>query len=179
VVEAGAEELDEFRDHALAAQHLHNGQHEIGRGHALLQLARHLEADHLGQQHRLRLAQHRRLRLDPADAPAQNAKAVDHGGMRVRAHKCVGIGDLDSLASLVRLHVRPNGLREIFEIDLMADAGAWRHDAEVLEGALTPFEELIALEVLLVFALDVLLQGPVRAEEIGHHGMVDHEIDRH
>ena len=38
-VEARTEELDELLDHAALAQHLRDGQHEVGRGDALLQLA--------------------------------------------------------------------------------------------------------------------------------------------
>ena len=45
------------------------------------ELAVELEADHLGQQHRQRLAEHAGLRLDAADAPAEHGKAVDHGGV--------------------------------------------------------------------------------------------------
>ena len=39
VVEAGSVELDELVDHAVLAQHLGDGEHEIGRGDALLELA--------------------------------------------------------------------------------------------------------------------------------------------
>ena len=49
--------------------------------------------------------------------------------------------------------------REIFEIDLVADAGAGRHDAEIAEGLLAPFQELVALLVALVFELDVAGEG--------------------
>ena len=35
----GAVELDELADHALLAQHLRDGQHQVGRGRALAQLA--------------------------------------------------------------------------------------------------------------------------------------------
>ena len=38
--EAGAEELDELADHAARAQHLGDGEHEIGRGHAVAQARR-------------------------------------------------------------------------------------------------------------------------------------------
>ena len=51
-------------------------------------------------------------------------------------------------------------LGEIFEIDLMADAGAGRHDGEVGEGLLAPLEEAVALLVLLVFARHVLGESP-------------------
>ncbi len=75
VIEAGPEELDELVDHALPAQHLRHGEHEVRGRHAFLQRARELEADHLGDQHRLRLAEHGRFRFDAADAPAENRRA--------------------------------------------------------------------------------------------------------
>ena len=81
MLEPVAEEFDEFSDHALLAQHLRDGEHEVGRSHALAQLAVQFEADDLGQQHRLRLAEHSRLRLDAADAPAEHGKPVDHRRM--------------------------------------------------------------------------------------------------
>lgn len=64
-IEAGAEEFDEFGNHALLAQHLHDGQHEVGRSHAFLHLAGQLEADDLGQEHGDRLAEHRCFSLIP------------------------------------------------------------------------------------------------------------------
>ena len=60
----------------------------------------------------------------------------------------------------------------------MADAGARRHDAKVGEALLAPFQEPVALLVLLVFARDVLGERAWRAEMIDHHRMVDDEIDR-
>ena len=177
-VEARAVELDELADHALLAQHLGHGQHEVGRGDALAQLARQLEADHLRQEHRERLAEHRRFRFDAADPPAENGEAVDHGGVAVGADQRIGKGDLDRLAVALLLR-RPHGLGEIFEIDLMADAGAGRHDREVGEGLLAPLQKAIALLVLLVFARHILPERFAGAEIVDDNGMVDHEIDRH
>jgi hypothetical protein len=97
-----------------------------------------------------RLAEHGGFGLDAADAPAEHGEAVDHGGVAVGADAGVGIGD--GLAVLV---LGPDGLAEIFEVDLVADAGAGRHDAEVLERALAPLQEVVALAVALVFELDV------------------------
>src|SRR3546814_3846906 len=71
-VEAGAIIFDEAADDALGAQHLGRGQHQVGRGDAFLQLAGEFEADDFGDQHADRLAEHRGLRLDPADAPARS-----------------------------------------------------------------------------------------------------------
>ena len=51
-----------------------------------------LKPNNLGDQHRNRLAQHRGLGLDPADAPAKHGRAVDHGGVAVGADKGVWIG---------------------------------------------------------------------------------------
>ncbi len=90
--QARTEELDELGDDAVLAQHLGHGQDQVSRGRPLGQLAVQLEADHLGQQHRYRLAQHRRLRLDPADTPAEHTEAVDHRRVRVGADQRVGIG---------------------------------------------------------------------------------------
>ena len=175
VGEAGAEELDELADHALLAQHLRDRQHEVGGGDAFLEPAGEAEADHLGQQHGDGLAEHGRLGLDAADAPAEHAEAIDHGGVRIGADAGVGIGD--DVAVLAG-H-RPHRLGEIFEVDLVADAGAGRHDAEIAEGLLAPFQEVVALLVALVFELDVAGEGDRRAEFVDDDGMVDDEVDRH
>ena len=81
VVKAVAEELDELADHAVLAQHLGHGQHQVCRGRAFRQLAGQLETNHLRNQHRARLAEHRRFGLDTADTPTQHANAVDHSGV--------------------------------------------------------------------------------------------------
>ena len=50
--QAVAEELDELADHAFLAQHLGDGEHEVGGGGAFRQLAGQLEADDLRDEHR-------------------------------------------------------------------------------------------------------------------------------
>ena len=89
---AGAVELDELAHDALLAQQLGDREDEVGRGGALGQLAVELEAEDLRDEHRHRLAEHRRLGLDAADAPAQHAEAVDHRRVRVGADERVGVG---------------------------------------------------------------------------------------
>ena len=174
MIEPVAEILDELLDHAALAQHLRAGEHEVGGGHALPQLALEAEADHLGDDHGDRLAEHGRLRLDAADAPAEHAQRVDHGGVAVGADAGVG----KRLLELAR-RFGPHRLRQVLEVDLVADAGARRHHAEVVEGAGAPAQELVALLVALVLDLDVFLEGVGRAEEVDLHGMVDDEVDRH
>ena len=77
------------------------------------------------------------------------------------------------------LFLRPDRLREIFEVHLMANAGAGRHHAEIREGAGAPAQELVALLVALVFEIGVDLERARASEAIDHHGVVDDEIDRH
>ena len=98
--------------------------------------------------------------------------------MRIGADQRVGIGDLDLLA-VDRIVPGPDGLGEVFEVDLVADAGAGRHDTEIVEGLLAPFQELVALGVALVFELDVLGEGLGRAELVDDDRVVDDEVDRH
>ena len=173
MIEPGAEKLDELADHAARAQHLGDGQHQIGRRRAFLERAGQPEADHFGNEHGDRLAQHRRLGLDAADAPAEHGEAVDHRRVAVGADAGVRIGD-----RLAVLLAGPHGLGEIFDVDLVADAGARRHDAEIVEGRGAPAQEFVALPVALELALDILPEGVGRAEMVDRHRMVDHQVDR-
>ncbi len=173
-VQPGAEELDELRDDAALAQHLGDGEDEVGRGRALGQLAVEAEADHLRQQHRDRLAEHRRLGLDPADAPAEDAEPVDHRRVRVGADERVGVGLRDSIVL-----VAEDDLAQVLEVDLVADPGRRRDDAEVVERLLAPAQEGVALAVALVVAVGVDVEGAGVAEGVDLDGVVDHEVDRH
>ena len=181
IVEAGAKELNEFPDHALLAQHLGDRQNQIGGGDALFQFADQFETGDLRQQHGLRLAEHGGFSLDAADAPTENRKAVDHGRVRIGADHRVREGDLnrDSLAArgLMLLLARPNGLREIFRVDLMANASSRRDDREIGERALAPLQECVALAVTGIFEVDVLLERALGTEVIDDHRMVDHQIN--
>ena len=167
-----------------------------------------MEADHFRDDHRDGLAEHRRLRLDPADAPAEHAEAVDHRGVAVGADQGVGIGHFPRSAApvLARAAValalilcdwdvllapvlgaavaadfgrRPDTSGDIFEVHLVADAGAGRDDLEIAERLLAPFEEAVALHVALIFEDDVLLERGRRAEGVDHHAVIDDEVDGH
>ena len=176
VRDAGPVELDELGDDAVPAQHLGDGQHEVGRGRALGQVAVQLEADHARDQHRHRLAEHRGLGLDAADAPAEHAEAVDHRRVRVGADERVGIG-LDG-AVVGGLVGGEDDAREVLEVDLVHDPGVRRDGLEALEGGLAPAQEGVALLVALELLLRVDAEGVARAEHVDLHGVVDHELDR-
>ncbi len=93
VVQTWAEELDEFVHDALFAEHLRDGEHQVGGGDALAEFAVQLEADHIGQEHVHGLAEHDGFGLDAAHAPADHAQTVDHGGVRVGADEGIGEGE--------------------------------------------------------------------------------------
>ena len=95
--------------------------------------------------------------------------------MRIGADAGVRIGDH---VAILAGH-RPHRLCEVFQVDLVADAGAGRHDAEVAEGLLAPFQEVVALLVAFVFELDVAREGDRRAEFVNDDRMVDDEVDGH
>ena len=182
IIEAGPAELDEFVHDAALAQHLRDREHEVGGGDAFLELAGEPHADDLRQHHRHRLAEHGGFRLDAAYAPAEHGEAVDHGGVGIGSDHRVRIGDVDSDGLAIDLGVLragPHRLRQVFEVDLMADAGAGRHHAEIFKRALRPLEEAIAFLVLFVFLVDVLLESGIVAEEIDDHRVVDDEVNRH
>ena len=89
--DALAVELDELAHHAVPAQHLGDRQHHVGGGGAGRDLPGELEPDDARDEHRHRLAEHRRLGLDAADAPAEHAEPVDHRRVRVGADERVRV----------------------------------------------------------------------------------------
>ena len=135
--------------------------------HAAMQL----ESDHRRQQHRDRLAQHAGFGFDAADAPAEHAEAIDHGGVGIGADQRVGIG----FPSLCRLQAEHDG-GQVFEIDLVHDAGVGRHHAEVLKGGLAPAQEDVALAVALEFEQRIDAECFRAAVAIDLHGVVDYQV---
>jgi hypothetical protein len=67
----------------------------------------------------------------------------------------------------------------VFEVDLVHDAEAGRHDAEGVEGLHAPLHELVALVVALELELHVQVERLGRAVVVDHHRVVDHQVDRH
>ena len=61
----------------------------------------------------------------------------------------------------------------------MADAGAGRHRAEILQRAAAPAQELIAFQIAGIFQRHIVFKRLGVAEFIDHHAVIDDQIDRH
>ena len=132
------------------------------------------EADHLRDQHRQRLSQHRGLRLDPAHAPAEHAQAVDHRRVRIGADQRVRV----RLGGAGLRFVREHDARQVFQVHLVDDAGVGRHDREVAERRLAPAQKRVALLVPRKFDLRVQRQRLRLAEFVDLHRVIDHQLGR-
>ena len=133
-----------------------------------------LEADDLRNQHRDRLAEHRRLGLDAADAPAEHAEAVDHGGVRVGADQRVRDRPGGAPPAVVLEH----HAAEVLEVDLVHDAGVGRHDLEIAERRLAPAQEGVALAVALELDAIVVGERLRGAVAVDLHRVVDDQLGR-
>jgi hypothetical protein len=169
-----AVELDELADHAVLAQQLGDGQDQVGGRRAGRQLAGQPEPDHPRDEHRHRLAEHGRLGLDPADAPAEHAQAVLHGGVRVGAHAGVGERGGDPVPG----RLRHDDAGQVLDVDLVHDAGAGRDDLELAQRLLAPAQEREPLPVALELQGHVPVEGVGPAEHVSDHRVVDHQLGR-
>jgi hypothetical protein len=172
--QARSVELHELVHHALLAQQLRHGQHQVGRCRAFGQLAREFDAHHLRDEHVVGLSQHHGFGFDTPDAPAENAQRVNHRRVAVRADQRVGEGD-HLAVDLLGLH----HLAEILQVHLMHDARARGHHAEAVERALRPAQQHVPLAVALELFLDIQEEGVLRAEVVHLHGVVDHKVGGH
>ena len=164
----GAEEFDEFADNFGFAENLGDEQDEVGGGDPGVERSGQIDADDFGDEEGDGLTKHSGFRLDAAHAPADDAEAVDHGGVGIGADEGVRIENAVFLK---------HALGEVFEVHLVDDADAGRDHFEGIEGLLAPFEELVALAVAVEFEVEVFLQRVGAAGVIDLHGVVDDEID--
>ena len=145
-------------------------ERKVGRGHAVAERAGHVETDDVGCEEINRLAKHARFGFDSADAPADDAEAVNHGRVRIGADESVGI--IDALAF-------EHAFGKVFEIDLMNDADARRDNFEAVESLRAPFKKLITLTIALELHLHVQTESVGRTGEIDLDGVIDNQINGH
>jgi hypothetical protein len=90
----------------------------------------------------------------------------------VRVRPDERVGEINSVAL-------DDAAGEVFEVDLMTDADAGRHDVEALERLHPPLQKLVARAVAPKLHLHVAHQRVVVRPEIHLHRVVYDEIDRH
>ena len=96
----------------MGSQHLGDRENEVCGRDALSQGAGKLEAYHLGDEHVVGLAKGDGLGLDAPYAPAEDAEAVDHGGVAVGPDERVW-----HRHSILYDHT----LRQVLQVDLVDD----------------------------------------------------------
>ena len=163
--------LDELPDHLGQAQHLSDGQRQVGRGDTLAQRALEPNTDDVRRQEVNRLTQHPGLGLDAADAPSNDAQAVDHRRVRVGADQRVRIIDA--------VRVAQHAAREKLEVHLVHDADARRHDLERVERLHAPLQKLVTLAVARELQVEIFVHRIRRAGEVDLHRVIDHQVHRH
>src|SRR3546814_2788475 len=72
---------------------------------------------------------------------------------------------------------RAQRLRDMLEVDLVADAGARGNRLEIVEALRPPFQEVIAFAIAVIFDLDIALERLGGAEFVDHDRVVDDEVD--
>src|SRR6266487_246674 len=174
VAEARAGKLDELGHNTALAQHLRHSQHEVGSSRTIRQRACQPHADDLWGEEVERLSEQYSFRFYTADAPAEDAQAIDHGGVRVGANEC--IGKSDHVAVLLLCHYHGS---EVLKVHLVDNAGARRYNTKIAERLLPPAQQGITLAVAFVLSLDIASKGERRAEHIYLHRVIDYEVSRH
>ncbi|MCY1442592.1 hypothetical protein D9M71_589670 [compost metagenome] len=93
--------------------------------------------------------------------------------MRVGADQGVGEG-----IGAAFFFTGPDGAAQILQVDLVTDAGARWHYAEIVERVLAPAQKSVALTVALHFNIHVLGERLVAGILVDHHRVVDHQVHR-
>ncbi len=168
MAEARPEELDELADDLGLAEELGDGEGEVGGGDAFAEGAGEVDADDVGREEVDGLAEHAGLGFDAAHAPADDAEAVDHGGVGVGADEGVGV---------IHAVFLQHALGEVLEVHLVDDADAGRDDLERVERLHAPLEELVAFAIALELEVEIAAEGVGAPGEIDLDRVVDDEID--
>ncbi len=167
-------EFDHRREHVGTAQKSGQREHDVGAHHAGARRADEAAADDARHRQADRLPEHRGRRLDAADAPAEHAEPVDH--RRVAVHPDEAVGKREPAA--VPLGAGDD-LRQVLDVDLMDDAVARRHHAQIVELRHRPLHDAEPLAVALQLRVEVARERIGRAGEVDANRMVDHEIGRY
>ena len=88
---SGTIKFDKLPYHFGLTQHFGHAQHQVRGRHAGSEFASQVNSDNFRNEESHGLTKHASFRFDAANAPTNNAKAVDHGGVRVGAYQGIRI----------------------------------------------------------------------------------------
>ena len=164
-------ELNELANDLGFTKHFGDGEDEVSCGDAWLERTGEVHADHIGGEEVNRLPQHPGFGFNPANAPADDSKTIDHRG--------VGVGSNEGIRVEEAIIGGKNTLCEVFEVYLVDDTNAWWNDAECVKGLHPPLHELVALCVALEFDFHVTAEGFGPLGDIDLYGVVYNEVNRY
>ena len=150
-------------------------QGDVSGSDALVELARNVDAHDFRNLEIDGLAEHARFGFNASHAPAYNAEAVYHCGVRVGAHERVGVENRAAFLVLALKH----DAREVLHVYLVYDARGGRNYRECVESLLAPLEEFVALLVAFKLLFEVALVGVAGSRAVHLHGVVHDQIDWH
>src|SRR5690606_35918861 len=119
------------------------------------------------------LAKHSGLGFNAAHPPSHNTQPIYHGSVGIGAHTGIGVSLNDAVLFLSEHHSR-----KVFQVYLVNDAGAGRHDLEIIECSLTPAQKLIALHITLILNFHVPCESLWAAKGVDNDGVVDDQLHR-
>jgi len=166
-------EFDKLTNDFVLAKNLGEGESKVGGGGSGREFASEVDADDFRGEEGERLTEHSRFGFDSADAPANDAETVDHGGVGIGADERVGVSEEGTIG----LFFGKNATSEVLEVNLVNDADAWGDDAKGLESLLAPLKEFVAFAVTFKFVLHVEHEGLLGAVDVDLDGVIDDEID--
>ena len=171
---ADAEKLDELAQHAMGTQHLGHAQNQVSGGDSGCKRATHVHADHIGNANRQGLTEHRRLRLDAAHAPRQNAQGTYHRRVAVGTQQRVRAGE----RHIARAFDDSHRVSKQLQVDLMNDPRSGRHHAKIGQAVLRPSHKTVTLGIARKVQLAVEIHGVGDAIVIDRDRMIDNQMHR-
>ena len=163
-------EFDKLTNHAVLTENLGDAESEVSRGYTFGKFPVEVYPDHFRNKKGHRLAKHPGLCLNTTDTPSDDTNTIDHRGVRISSDECVGI---------INAVLIENALGKVFEIHLVNDSDAGRHDGKRIKGLLTPLEKFIALAVADELDFHVAIESSLRSGEVYLHRVINNQINRH
>ena len=170
---SGAKIFDELADHAVLAQHLGDGQHQIGGSRALCSLPVSFTPTTCGISMDTGCpSMAASASIPPTPQPSTPRPLI----MVVCESVPTSVSGIRRALAVRFLH--ENHARQIFQVHLVNDAGIGRHDRQIAEGGLAPAQESIAFFVANEFEFGIELKRLGRAEFVHLHRVINHQLRR-